>query len=172
MCVSAVVQLCVLGWVERHGGGHGVCSAAWLLGSSALHTHGEVGLFFRGWLHRAVRNFSRSVSPQLLSRSRSFLEESGSEWNHHVDFLLHPEMWDLSEDRTDDVSWCVRCNFWAHSSLFPLPSHKGKPQKKSGTTPPDVPVVRDVFIFQVIKNSSGSGQQRVKERNGFICLPL
>lgn len=106
--------------------------------------------------------------PSFFLACSLFLEESGSEWISSS----HPEMWDLSEDRTDDVSRCVRCNFWAHSSLFPRPSHKGKPQKKCGTTPPDVPVVRDVFIFQVIKNSSGSGQQGVKERNGFICPPL
>lgn len=53
--------LSVLGWVERHSGGHGVCSATWLLGSSALHIRqiddGRVQL---AYLCEYVSRFDRS----------------------------------------------------------------------------------------------------------------
>lgn len=100
------------------------------------------------------------LSPASFSLSVC-LEDTGSEWNHHVDFLLHPETWDLSEDWKDDASWCAR------SSSFPLLLHKGKPQKKCGMTLLDVPAVRDVFIFPSdkkffrIRSARCEGEKRI-----------
>lgn len=48
-------NVCELRWVEKHSGGHGVCSETWLLGFLVLHTQVVLSLFFTGWFHLAVR---------------------------------------------------------------------------------------------------------------------
>lgn len=68
---------------EKHSGGHGVCSATWLLGFLVLHTQVVLSLFFRGRFHLAVRisvSLSCTVSSSLFL-SLALLDESESELN-------------------------------------------------------------------------------------------
>lgn len=79
-------NVCELRWVEKHSGGHGVCSETWLLGFLVLHTQVVLSLFFTGWFHLAVRI---SLSPPLslslfLPLPFALLEKSVSQWNDQI----------------------------------------------------------------------------------------